>query len=208
MQGSKIELLLRSCLLRDILSSVLLEAGFSVFHELVQQNEHPIVVIDFDRSGDQEVIRTYQQRGAKIVVLAHEANCCGLDYDQIAPLSGILTYELSAGDFVRSLHLICSGERVFPRGLDQGRRVPAPPLGTEPRSDGDRLSPREKEMLFHLIAGASNKAIARQLGITEATVKIHLKSVLCKIRMDNRTQAAIWALANLPELDVTLRGFV
>jgi two-component system, NarL family, nitrate/nitrite response regulator NarL len=51
-----------------------------------------------------------------------------------------------------------------------------------------------------LVAGHSNKLIARHLGITEATVKVHLKSVQRKIRVENRTQAAIWALANLPEL--------
>jgi two-component system nitrate/nitrite response regulator NarL len=44
--------------------------------------------------------------------------------------------------------------------------------------------------------------------MTEATVKVHLKSVLRKIRVENRTQAAIWALANLPELGDTPRGSV
>jgi two-component system nitrate/nitrite response regulator NarL len=41
--------------------------------------------------------------------------------------------------------------------------------------------------------------MARILGITEATVKVHLKSLLRKIRVDNRTQAAIWALSNPPK---------
>jgi two-component system nitrate/nitrite response regulator NarL len=54
-------------------------------------------------------------------------------------------------------------------------------------------------VLSHLVDGHSNKAIARFLGMTEATVKVHLKSVLRKIRVENRTQAAIWALSNLPE---------
>jgi two-component system nitrate/nitrite response regulator NarL len=70
------------------------------------------------------------------------------------------------------------------------------------------LSPREKEILSDVVAGHSNKVIARHLEITEATVKVHLKSVLRKIRMENRTQAAIWALANLPELNTTPRSFV
>jgi two-component system nitrate/nitrite response regulator NarL len=70
---------------------------------------------------------------------------------------------------------------------------------SSPRSDVDRLSPREREILSHLVEGHSNKGIARILGITEATVKVHLKSVQRKIRVENRTQAAIWALANLPE---------
>jgi two-component system nitrate/nitrite response regulator NarL len=47
--------------------------------------------------------------------------------------------------------------------------------------------------------GRSNKVIARILGIADATVKVHLKSLSRKIGVDNRTQAAMWALANLPK---------
>ena len=42
--------------------------------------------------------------------------------------------------------------------------------------------------------GAPNKVIAYQLRITEATVKVHVKAILRKIRVKNRTQAAIWAM--------------
>jgi two-component system nitrate/nitrite response regulator NarL len=47
-----------------------------------------------------------------------------------------------------------------------------------------------------LAAGASNKVIAYDLAITEATVKVHVKSILRKIPARNRTQAAIWAITN------------
>jgi two-component system, NarL family, nitrate/nitrite response regulator NarL len=67
-----------------------------------------------------------------------------------------------------------------------------------PRSDVERLSPREREILSHLIEGHSNTEIARTLGTTEATAKAHLKSLLRKLRVENRTQAVIWALAMYP----------
>ena len=61
----------------------------------------------------------------------------------------------------------------------------------------------------------ANKMIARTLDIAEATVKVHMKSILRKIRVANRTQGAIWALENgygaaavhpeLPQLEVPLR---
>jgi two-component system, NarL family, nitrate/nitrite response regulator NarL len=57
-------------------------------------------------------------------------------------------------------------------------------------------SNREAEILKYLVSGFSNKMIARHLGITEATVKVHLKGILRKIRVSNRTQAAVWALNN------------
>ncbi|MBK5198646.1 MAG: DNA-binding response regulator, partial [Methyloceanibacter sp.] len=48
---------------------------------------------------------------------------------------------------------------------------------------------------------ASNKAIARNLVITESTVKVHMKAILRKLRLQNRTQAAIWARNHVNEDD-------
>ncbi|WP_291990588.1 response regulator transcription factor [Luteitalea sp.] len=62
--------------------------------------------------------------------------------------------------------------------------------------DETRLSAREGCILRHLVEGDSNKTIARKSNITEATVKVHIKAILRKIRVKNRTQAAIWAINN------------
>jgi two-component system, NarL family, nitrate/nitrite response regulator NarL len=58
------------------------------------------------------------------------------------------------------------------------------------------LSDREEQILKGLMKGHSNKTIARKCAVTEATIKVHMKSILRKIRVANRTQAAIWALEN------------
>ena len=55
--------------------------------------------------------------------------------------------------------------------------------------------PRARAFILRcLIEGASNKCIARKIDITEATVKVHIKEILRKIRVQNRTQAAIWGI--------------
>jgi len=56
------------------------------------------------------------------------------------------------------------------------------------------LSNRETAILACLTEGQSNKRIARKFGVAEATVKVHIKAILRKIRVKNRTQAAIWAV--------------
>ena len=56
------------------------------------------------------------------------------------------------------------------------------------------LTEQELRVLELMAEGASNKMIARTCGVTDATVKVHMKSILRKIRVENRTQAAIWAL--------------
>jgi two-component system, NarL family, nitrate/nitrite response regulator NarL len=78
-----------------------------------------------------------------------------------------------------------------------------PPAGPESRhsggvavdQNGPELSERERQVLTHLAQGHSNKAIARFCSITESTVKVHLKAILRKINAQNRTQAAVWAIA-------------
>jgi len=60
------------------------------------------------------------------------------------------------------------------------------------------LSVRQMAILQCLIEGDSNKVIARKMKIADTTVKVHVKAILRKIRVDNRTQAAIWAMRNGP----------
>lgn len=56
------------------------------------------------------------------------------------------------------------------------------------------LSPREMEILEHVTKGLSNKEIAYKLGISHQTVKNHMTAILRKLRVDDRTQAAVYAL--------------
>ena len=57
------------------------------------------------------------------------------------------------------------------------------------------LSPRDVEILRCLVLGLPNKAIAQQFKLSEATIKVHVRHLLRKIGAENRTQAAVWAIA-------------
>jgi two-component system nitrate/nitrite response regulator NarL len=74
--------------------------------------------------------------------------------------------------------------------------LPQRPMNVPPLRNHPGLSEREAQILDGLVKGHANKVIARTCDITEATVKVHMKSIMRKIRVDNRTQAAIWAMAN------------
>lgn len=64
----------------------------------------------------------------------------------------------------------------------------------EPASDAlALLSAREREILTLIAAGLANKAIARDLGIAETTVKIHVQHILRKLKLSSRVQAAVFA---------------
>jgi DNA-binding NarL/FixJ family response regulator len=68
------------------------------------------------------------------------------------------------------------------------------PLVTDSEEIFIPLSPREMEILEHVTRGLSNKEIAYKLGISHQTVKNHMTAILRKLRVDDRTQAAVYAL--------------
>lgn len=78
--------------------------------------------------------------------------------------------------------------------VDAFQALQASPGGVAaPASPADNLSPREREILACLARAASNKEIARELGIAETTVKIHVQHILRKLDMSSRVQAAVFA---------------
>jgi two-component system nitrate/nitrite response regulator NarL len=81
--------------------------------------------------------------------------------------------------------------------VETNKRVQGPDSGHAPR-----LSARQQAILGCLAEGDSNKAIARKMVMAEATVKVHVKAILRKIRVHNRTQAAIWAMNSAPPIAV------
>jgi two-component system nitrate/nitrite response regulator NarL len=98
------------------------------------------------------------------------------------------------------VELALLNQRVFvlPAAATVDDEVSKPLLSSESSSptinDRDQLSPRERRVAICLAQGKSNKGIARLCEISEATVKVHLKAILRKTRLKNRTQAAVWAI--------------
>jgi len=58
------------------------------------------------------------------------------------------------------------------------------------------LTGRERQIVGMIAAGSSNKQIANALGITDATVKVHVKNLLKKLNFRSRVEAAVWAVSN------------
>jgi DNA-binding NarL/FixJ family response regulator len=87
--------------------------------------------------------------------------------------------------------------REFSRAqtLDEAMAVFAPPPRDEVTSAFD-LSKRERDVLHLLAQGQSNRAIADQLFIAEATVKVHVTSIFTKLGVDSRSAATAFAIRN------------
>ena len=169
----------------------------------------------------------------KVVLLFERASSTEHQNWQASELDGCIPLSVSPEVLTGTLQRILDGDLKILLQEATSRsaialpsaRLPIAPVVTndEPRNDAfdgsfsirvrHGLSEREGQILRDLVKGLSNKTIARKLDIAEATVKVHMKSVLRKIRVANRTQAAIWALENgyaaknlhpeLPRLEAT-----
>jgi two-component system nitrate/nitrite response regulator NarL len=137
---------------------------------------------------------------AKIVLLSSELDRLALIAAFSAGADAYLLKNISAEAFLASLTLVMMNEKIFPTSMASlfSEYLGDPFLKNGPAlaTEGHSLSHREIDIIRHIADGESNKAIARNLMITESTVKVHLKTILRKLGLINRTQAAIWALNN------------
>lgn len=153
---------------------------------------HPdIVLMDLNmpRKNGMEASRDIisEDMNAKVVILTVELSEVDLMRAVDMKVKGYLLKTSGSESLNHALNLVASGESVFPsEALISGmnRRVQSAEMG---------LTPREEEILRHIAQGQSNKNIARDLDVTEGTVKVHIKAILKKLDMSNRTQAAIYA---------------
>ena len=144
---------------------------------------------------------------APIGVIVSDESASGLGTFGIA---GIVSLSAGAEVAVAAVRLMAIGGYCLPPEMPTAARPIAWPATEEPAArppvadlggeetgrnlHGD-LTAREYDVLRSLRAGHQNKIIAFELGISESTVKVHLRSIMKKLNASNRTQAALGALA-------------
>ncbi|MCE9521169.1 MAG: response regulator transcription factor [Alphaproteobacteria bacterium] len=155
-----------------------------------------LIILDFALGSSALVALKDVQPQSRVVIFAESAELSHLADMFSAGADGYLLKSISPSALVESLRLVNLGEKVFPSMLTDFLGAMRAGQGTQERVRvGDiALSQREIDIIRRLADGNSNKAIAKELSITEATVKVHLKTVLRKLGASNRTQVAIWAV--------------
>ena len=201
--------MVRNGLLREGLVRLLDNSPFHVvamfphFHDQVAgalpEGEPGLVLVDLDCDSIKRSKEAWPS--TRIVVLAEAPDA---DVAISAFRAGANAYlaGVASGDaLIKSLELVMVGATIFPGEmlrtiLANNRASPLVEIAESEISAASigGLSPREKAILGWLADGSSNKVIARKVDAAEATVKVHVKAILRKIGVQNRTQAAIWAL--------------
>lgn len=109
---------------------------------------------------------------------------------------GYLLKDMEPDELVSALHDVVGGRTVVAPDM-AGVLARALQKDTPPhpgRLSFSTLTRREMDILCHLSAGQSNKVIARELGISDGTVKLHVKSILRKLEVHSRVEAAVIAV--------------
>jgi DNA-binding NarL/FixJ family response regulator len=161
------------------------EEGLRLFREL----RPDIVLMDLSMPGMDgitaiEAIRRISPR-ARIIVLTTFAGDVMVRRALTAGASGYLLKHMLRVELIATIRKVFCGERAIPSIIAD---TLAMQVGEE------ELSPREVEVLGVLSNGNSNKMVADELGISEDTVKAHVKSILQKLRANDRTHAVSIAM--------------
>lgn len=115
-----------------------------------------------------------------------------------AGVNGYLLKDMEPDELVAALQGIITGQTIvapeLTGALARAVRQESVVQEDEPAVAFSDLTPREMEILCHLAGGQSNKVIGNELGISEGTVKLHVKSILRKLKMRSRVEAAVLAV--------------
>jgi DNA-binding NarL/FixJ family response regulator len=123
----------------------------------------------------------------RVIMLAEESEATDL---VLAGAAAVLPRDTPAGAIGSTVALTGLGLRLLPgSALDQLRSLADEETAPASEDETPTLTPREREVLLAMADGASNKIIARRLGISFHTAKFHVAAILAKLDADTRTEA-------------------
>lgn len=167
---------------------------------LAQQIQPDVILLDvrMPGMGGLTVLERLKETGVEVPVLMLTTS--SEDRDLVAAIRagarGYLLKDLEPDELIDSLAKIMAGECVIAPELTGvlARVVQGDEPVTATENRFSELTPREHEILCHLAEGQSNKVIARELGISNGTVKLHVRAILRKLQVRSRVEAAVLAV--------------
>ena len=168
---------------------------------LAAEHSPDVVLLDMrmPRMSGLEILRRLREAGLTMPVTMLTTSL--EEQDIVASLragaQGYLLKDMEPDELIDALEGIVRGETVVAKELTgvlaKAVQGESPAESRVPASVAE-LTPREREILCHLAEGQSNKVIARNLGISDGTVKLHVKAILRKLEVHSRVEAAVIAV--------------
>jgi DNA-binding NarL/FixJ family response regulator len=164
--------------------------------QLAQRLQPDVALVDLrlpDKRGTEVIYEILEKEPqTRILLFSAFADERELALAFAAGAIGYVCKTQSIDELVQAIHAAQRGQRSTPKTV-QGAGPSAPQLRAT-RWQGELLSEAERRVLALVAQGLTNKEIASQLGLSTKTVECHIGYILGKLRLSNRTQAALYAL--------------
>ncbi|MEU8173494.1 response regulator transcription factor [Microbispora hainanensis] len=131
-------------------------------------------------------------RDVRVIVLTSVSDRGDVAPAMRAGAAGFLYKDVDPAALVQAIRTVHGGQVLL--ASEAAEAMLAGPADREQADAGSGLTDREREVLRLLAAGRSNREIARELVVAEKTVKTHVSNVLMKLGVQDRTQAALYAV--------------
>lgn len=185
----------RNYLLQAGVTQVLSSFGISVSEDKGGDLQSVSVILVVADSDDEiaDLVADWRERapGANFVVVAESGGPQTCRAAAAAGAVGVIDRAQSAAEMYDTIGRVFEGERVFPSAV--AGEAPAHRATPVTVGDGIVLNTREHEILCGIAAGLTNREIAEALGACKVRTKSQVRTVLRKLGVANRTQAALWA---------------
>jgi two-component system nitrate/nitrite response regulator NarL len=167
--------------------------------EMIRKLEPDMVLLDVDMRGigGLQALRQIKELNidTQVIMLTVSDREANLTTAVRNGADGYLLKDADPEELLEKLRQAARGEVVFTESLMailvDAMRQDSPPPGND-----ETLTDRERQILHLIAGGKSNKHIARELGISDGTVKVHVKNLLRKLHLRSRLEAAVWVLKN------------
>lgn len=165
--------------------------------QMVQKLEPDLVLLDVDMRGigGLQALRQIKELNldTQVIMLTVSDREANLTHAVRNGADGYLLKDADPEELLEKLRQAARGEVVFTESL-MATLVDAMRQGNQAPANDEALTDRERQILQLIAAGKSNKHIARELGISDGTVKVHVKNLLRKLHLRSRLEAAVWVL--------------
>nr|WP_296749477.1 two-component system response regulator NarL [Thioalkalivibrio sp.] len=192
---------------RGVRQLVDIEGGFEVVGEassgpegidLALRLQPDLVLLDLNMEGmdGNQTLRALRAAGcaARVAMLTVSDQEEDLVEALRAGADGYLLKDTEPEELLRQLRHVVDGRLVLTEGLTEHLARAMRRQGQPAPTGQPRLTPREREVLDLIASGLNNKLIARELDLSEGTVKVHVKHLLKKLGLRSRLEAALWAV--------------
>ncbi len=191
-------------LIREGIALILRNGGFTVagqaenlqqLDDLLSRYKPDLLLLDWkilETQAENIKIISENYPTTSVVVLTPPDTSKGFVDALAAGAKGYLSVDLSPNDLLQSLYMLARGRLVVAKEKMQAAEIELR-IDKPTSSSQDDLSDREKEVLKLVGKGETNREIAENLVISEHTVKVHLRTILNKLNLRNRQQAAAYA---------------